>query len=139
MLRISIPVGARVFLLDDDDYRVMWFLERLTSLTIAKEAPAAIAVLDSYPPFDFLFLDHDLGNLTGREGDGLAVAKHLSRKGFDGKNTFIHSHNDARAALMQEALTRATVVPFGQFEMESLLERKSIWTDKLREIELSDI
>ena len=117
---IVIPRRSQIFLLDDDDFRIRWFLERLTSITIAKEAPDAIAILDNYPAFDFLFLDHDLGLFTGTEGDGLQVAQHLACKGFTGKNTFIHSHNQFKAAEMRKALRRAKVVPFGQFEIESL-------------------
>jgi len=103
-LTILIPHGSLVFLLDDDDVRIKWFLERPTSIMVAKEAPDAIAILNSYPPFDFLFLDHDLGLFTGTEGDGLQVAQYLAGRGFDGLNTFIHFHesewsgSDARRA-----------------------------------------
>lgn len=124
MLTISIPRGARVFLLDDDDFRIRWFLERLTSLTVAKEASDAIAVLDSYPRFDCMFLDHDLGAFTGTEGDGLQVAQYLASRGFHGKNTFIHSTNQTGAAAMHKALTQATVVPFGQFELDLCKEER---------------
>jgi CheY-like chemotaxis protein len=119
-LTISIPRGARVFLLDDDDVRIQWFLERLTSITVAKEARDAIAILDSYPPFDFVFLDHDLGLFTGTEGDGLQVAQHLAGRGFDSHNTVIHSSNTDGATAMKAALKNATVVPFGQFEIEAV-------------------
>jgi len=119
-LTILIPRGSRVFLLDDDDVRIKWVLERPTSITVAKEAHDAIAILNSYPPFDFLFLDHDLGLFTGTEGDGLQVAQHLAGRGFDGLNTFIHSTNQNGAAAMQGALKNATAVPFGQFEIESI-------------------
>ena len=118
-LTISIRRGARVFLLDDDDVRIKWFLERLSSITIAKEAPDAIAILDSYPLFDFVFLDHDLGLFTGTEGDGLQVAQHLARSGFDGHNIVIHSTNAAGAAAMKDVLKCATVAPYGQFEIET--------------------
>jgi CheY-like chemotaxis protein len=117
-MKITIPQGSRVFLLDDDDVRILWFLERLTSITVAKEAPDAIAVLENYPPFDFLFLDHDLGRFTGTEGDGLQVAQHLADRGFDGHNTVIHSTNIFAAATMKDALKSAMVMPFGQFEIE---------------------
>jgi CheY-like chemotaxis protein len=126
-MRLTIPRGARVFLLDDDDVRIKWFLERLTSITVAKEAPDAIAILDCYPPFDFVFLDHDLGLFTGTEGDGLQVARHLARRGFDGHSTVIHSTNAVGAAAMKEALKSATVAPFGQFEIETAVrEREEI-------------
>jgi CheY-like chemotaxis protein len=121
MLTISIPRGSRAFLLDDDDFRIRWFIERLTSITIAKEAPDAISILDSHPPFNFLFLDHDLGNFNGTEGDGLQVARHLATQALTGAHIFIHSHNYAQAAAMHDVLTNATVVPFGQFELESVL------------------
>src|SRR5215475_6680058 len=124
-LTISIPRDSRFFLLDDDDFRIKWFLERLTSITVAREAPNAVAILDSYPPFYFLFLDHDLGRFTGTEGDGLQVSKHLAARGFDGRNTFIHSTNQNGAAAMRGALPNATVIPFGQFEIECSL----LWLD----------
>ena len=91
----------------------------MSSLTVGKEAPDAIAILDSYPKFDFIFLDHDLGRFTGTEGDGLQVAQHLASKGFTGKNTFIHSHNTHRAAEMHKALRKAKIVPWGRFDIES--------------------
>jgi CheY-like chemotaxis protein len=119
-LTIMIPPGSRVFLLDDDDVRIMWFVERLTSITVAKEAPDAMAILDSCPLFDFLFLDHDLGSFTGTEGDGLQVSQHLAERGCEGLNTFIHSTNQNRAAAMHKVLRKATVVPFGRFEIESI-------------------
>jgi CheY-like chemotaxis protein len=119
-LTILIPRGSRVSLLDDDDLRIRWFVERVTSITVAKEAPDAITILDSYPPFDFLFLDHDLGSFTGSEGDGLQVAQHLAERGFEGLNIFIHSTNQNGAAAMHKALRKATVAPFGHFEIESI-------------------
>ena len=76
--------------------------------------------MDSYPLFDFLFLDHDLGLFTGTEGDGLQVAQHLAERGFESLNTFIHSTNQNGAAAMRKALRKATVVPSGQFEIESI-------------------
>src|SRR5690349_20523942 len=111
-LTISIPRGSRVFLVDDDDYRIEWFFARLTSITVAKEAPDAVAILDSYPRFDFIFLDHDLELFTGNVGDGLQVAEHLAGWGFDGRNTYIHSTNQNGAAAMHRAIPKATVGPF---------------------------
>ena len=61
-LTILIPRGSRVFLLDDHDVRIKWFLERPTSITVAKEAPDAMTILNSYPPFDFLVLNENLEN-----------------------------------------------------------------------------
>lgn len=76
-----------------------------------------------------MFLDHDLGLFTGTEGDGLQVAQHLAGRGFDGLNTVIHSTNEGGAAAMKAALKNATIVPFGQFEIESTV------TDKAESIE----
>lgn len=80
--------------------------ERLTSITVTKEAPDAVAILDSYPPFGFIFLDHDLGLFTGSEGDGLQVAKHLAafisvkvdcgRVSLDGQPTRLSLHDPVR-------------------------------------------
>ena len=106
--------------MDDDEVRIQWFLERLISITIAKEAPDAIAILDNYPLFDFVFLDHDLGRFTVTEGDGLQVAQHLAKRGSDGHNTVIHSINAAKATATKDALKSATVAPFGQFEIETI-------------------
>lgn len=118
MYKIFIPRGCSVFLLDDDDCRIMWFLERLSSVTVTKEARDAIAILDRYPEFDFIFLDHDLGRFTGTEGNGLEVAQHLASKGFTGK-VFVHSHNADQAEEMHKLLKQATRMQWGQFEIES--------------------
>jgi len=99
--------------------RINWFLEQLISIIIAKQAPDAIAILDSYPPFDLVFLDHDLGLFIGIEGDGLQVAKHMTRRGFDGHNTVIHSTNADGAAAMKDRAESTTVAPFGQLEAET--------------------
>jgi len=124
---VKIPADAMVFVLEDSEERIQWFLERLDKVVIAKTVDTAIQAL-AQDHFDFVFLDHDLGLLdyagaTGPEGNGQEVAKYLSGTGFLGKNVFIHSWNSAGATKMKDILVGAYAVPFGQFEIEVIPPR----------------
>jgi hypothetical protein len=119
-IKIVIPSGSRVFLLEDDEVRIKWFLERLPGAVIATEPDEAKAILDANPPFDFVFLDHDLGlrdyHGAGIEGNGQHVARYLAERGETGLNTVVHSWNPVGASAIKTILPNATVIPFGQFE-----------------------
>lgn len=96
IITFTIPIKARVFLLEDSDHRILWFQERIHDLTVANTSAEGIAILESNPPFDVIFLDHDLQLIhyeefdeTGK-GTGREVAAWLAKKGFSGKNVCIH-------------------------------------------------
>ena len=126
-LCFKIPKSSRVFLLEDSELRIEWFKKKLHNLTIAKTADEAISILTCCAPFDFVFLDHDLGildytgeNQTGK-GNGQEVALHLAETGFLGNKVCIHSWNPSGAANMARILKNAaTVIPFGNFDIEEV-------------------
>lgn len=119
---IKIPRRARVFLLEDSEERIKWFRERVQNLTIANTAEQAITILSLSPPFDYIFLDHDLGVLDTQghcaQGDGMQVAKHIAGSGFLGRNVVVHSWNAGAAQRMACVLEGCVVIPFGQFEIQ---------------------
>jgi hypothetical protein len=121
-MKTTININGRVFLLEDSDYRIAWFKERVPNIVVCTNVNDAIGVLVTNEPFDVVFLDHDLGILdwagVSANGDGKQIAKHLASTGFLGKNVVIHSWNKAGAAAMAESLKGALVIPFGQFEVK---------------------
>lgn len=126
---ITIPKNARVLVLEDSNERIEWFVKYLPVTTLyvntADEAIAALVGGDiTQRPFDFIFLDHDLGLLgyegkpAGPEGDGHQVAKHMASQGYLGENVVIHSWNTRGAANMAACLRQAVVIPFGRFDIK---------------------
>lgn len=125
-LIVKIPRESRVLLLEDSYLRVEWFMERLLyvkCLTVANTVDEAIAGLESVGPFDFMFLDHDLGLLdymgVETETSGLQFCKHIAANDCVA-TVFIHSHNTSGALAMKACLKDAYVhvAPFGTFELE---------------------
>lgn len=124
LITVTISRGMRVFLLEDSDDRIAWFRSKIDNLTIAKTAEEAIQIFATSPPFDFVFLDHDLGLVdyagnAGSEGNGQQVAKHLAGLGFIGENILIHSWNPYGAGLMAGVLPKATVAAYKTFDIVS--------------------
>lgn len=124
---IHIPKNSRVLVLDDSDARLQWFSLKLAScktLYLCSTADNCIKTLVQSGPYDYIFLDHDLGVLDqyGKPpascGSGEQVAKHLADSGFLGSNVVIHSWNPTGAANMAKHLKGATVIPFGQFDIQ---------------------
>jgi len=103
----------RIFVLEDDSYRVNFFLEKFCNydITITENAQAAIDYLEN-DLFDCLFLDHDLGK---DNGCGLDVAKYLADNQWNGNNNaiiVIHSWNIPATERMIAVLPKATHMPF---------------------------
>lgn len=119
---IRLPKGAKVFLLEDSEDRIVWFKKHIPDVVIAETALQAIDILKG-TEFDFIFLDHDLGllNYAGyaehENGSGRDVARYLSGQGYIGKNVVIHSWNPVGAAQMKDLLEGAYAIPFGQFDL----------------------
>jgi hypothetical protein len=122
-IKIILSKNARVFLLEDSLERIGWFQKRIENLTVTNTADEAIAVLAFTQPFDFLFLDHDLGEIESggyneSAGNGEHVADHLAGTGFLGERAVIHSWNPSGAMKMKNLLNNAMAIPFGVFDIE---------------------
>ena len=125
IVKFQIPRNSKIFLLEDSQQRIDWFKKRLPNLVLAERTDKAIEILSTtHEPFDFVFLDHDLGILDASGfiddaiGNGEIVAKHLASQGFLGHNVCIHSWNPEGALRMKNVLNNAIVIPFGRFEIQ---------------------
>jgi CheY-like chemotaxis protein len=104
----------RVLVLDDDELRHQEFdkILRGTCHARARSSAEAIEILSSSPPFDVVFLDHDL-DLSPEvdHGSGLDVARYVAsmEPGARPRLAYVHSHNAPRAAQMAWYLRRAGV------------------------------
>lgn len=114
-------VGKNIFILEDDERRISWFLKQFrgASLVLCRTAGKAKRVLEKQS-FDFYFLDRDLGiyHTSKPEHTGEDVASFMAHKGLFGVNTVIHSWNEPGAKCMKILLPNAYVIPFGMFEID---------------------
>jgi len=110
----------RIFVLEDMWIRIQWFKHKFKDceLKICTNADDAISILTNDRDWDYMFLDHDLGNrifipITD-ENSGSRVAKFLSQ--FDIKSKIIiHSCNGEGAKNMLSYLPSAEHIMFGSF------------------------
>lgn len=114
---------ARVFILEDDSMRVTKFIEAGIGLdlTIAKDKPTALRKFT--PPYDYLFLDHDLGERVFVSSDddntGAAFCRWLGKAPDRVQPTVIvHSYNPDGAKEMIRLLRdngweNVLRIPFG--------------------------
>lgn len=103
----------KMLILEDDGFRVNLFIEMFYSheLTITENAYDAIELL-STKKFDYIFLDHDLGE---NNGSGSLVSSFLKNhpKNLNNKSMIIiHSWNNPAAQAMLSDLPNALWVPF---------------------------
>lgn len=106
----------RVFLLDDDVERHLWFSRRFRGdqLDIASEVSRAVELLE-VNSYDAIFLDHDLlpEHYTLESNDdertGFAVASWLAERPelHQGTTIMVHTRNADGAVRMVEELRRA--------------------------------
>lgn len=115
-----------VLVLDDSIERHEWFSSKLRcDIKQAFNAKEAKDLIDQYV-FQYIFLDHDLGE---GNGTGMEVAEHLSEVSIEKRPlfTFIHSHNPVPAKHMRKLLGKrgfhCTDVPFGSW-LESFIKEK---------------
>jgi len=115
VIDIRVPCDARVLVLDDNADRLQWFRDRLPTVDCVEASDHAIAAISiADPPYDVIFLDHDLGKID----TGMEVASHLASSGYMGDSVVIHSWNPDGARNMKNELENAVVVPYGQFEIK---------------------
>jgi len=102
------PYNLRIFVLDDDMSRILWFQENFKSVSFAFDPVKAWNILKNEEyNFDIIFLDHDLGGAftRGSKGDGIDLARQMAKEGVY-KNTriIVHSRNPQGAQAIEEAL-----------------------------------
>jgi hypothetical protein len=134
---VRIPRDAKILLLEDDPNRIEWFHAELGKfldpglLHIAFDAAGGIhAVAAADPPFDLMFLDHDLSieqqSMALRPdhefNSGSSFAQSFVEQGFVANHIIIHSWNPAGAQNMVQIFEnygiRAAYLPFGSFKIE---------------------
>lgn len=103
----------RILILEDSIERVKYFIERFSDheLTITENAQDAIAYL-SECVYDYVFLDHDLGE---NNGNGADVASYLGSGMTINIDAYviIHSWNMPASAVMLRLCPGAFVLPYG--------------------------
>jgi ActR/RegA family two-component response regulator len=103
----------RILILEDDGFRVRFFIERFGQheLKITENAEDAIEFLRKFT-FDYLFLDNDLGQ---GNGEGIDVAEFLQHNSENPNNkaiTIIHSWNIPATKQIKSKLPNAIAAPF---------------------------
>lgn len=110
----------RILILEDTAERIFKFKKNLegAELFITDVPKECINQLINHGPWDYLFLDHDMGNIFMKPGDGTGyeVAKYLSDHPLlTPSRVIIHSMNNIGAAAMMRVLgdagIRAKYVP----------------------------
>ena len=103
----------KILILEDDSYRVNFFLEKFSDdeLIITENSYVAVDYLEK-EVFNHIFLDHDLGD---GNGCGLDVANYLYNNPLNKNNKaniIIHSWNVPAAESMVQKLIQANHIPF---------------------------
>ena len=103
----------KILILEDDGFRVRFFIERFGhhDLKITENAKNAIDYLTKFT-FDYLFLDNDLGH---GNGEGIDVADFLQHHSDNPNNqaiTIVHSWNRPATDQIKARLPNAVAAPF---------------------------
>lgn len=112
----------KILVLEDDSYRVTTFIEKFCThdLYITENAFRAIDYLENNV-FDYIFLDHDLGE---NNGCGIDVATYLLENPNNKNNDasiIIHSWNTPASLEMKSRLPLAVHMLFGSADFFSLV------------------
>jgi CheY-like chemotaxis protein len=115
---ITVQPNQRVLVVEDSEYRIKWFAERLNSgpVQFATTPRMALDIL-SNQKFDVIFLDHDAG-IDPNIGpvNFMCVANKLAEIDFQGE-VIIHSMNYQAAARMRHVMRNGHITMFGDFEL----------------------
>lgn len=116
----------KIFILEDNDERIIQFRKNFINaeLTIVKKSKSAIKILRKENPFDYIFLDHDLGGeemVQSGEGTGYEVAQWLAKNTLKKPkySLYVHSLNGPGASNIINELKYGSRVPF-------------VWTNTVR-------
>lgn len=111
----------RFLILEDNFDRIQAFQQKLKDheVVITDSPEGACKILNRLEPFDYIFLDHDMGQVFEKpgKGTGYEVAEWISKNQHRApKKIFIHTANNVGAAAMLRVLgdagLRATYIPF---------------------------
>lgn len=100
----------KVFILEDDPLRMLWFRQRLAAHEITHaDSCTQVERFHDNTPYDAAFFDHDLGGrqMDAHEDNGEAFAKLVNvEHDWSGRGIFtvIHSFNDDGAKAIWHAL-----------------------------------
>lgn len=102
----------KIFILEDDPGRMGWFRFRLYLHDIT-HAESCTEIARFMPPYDLVFLDHDLGGrqLEDHEDNGCTFAKMIAGH-VDPKTVIIHSYSFDGARNIQSVLGGGWIAPF---------------------------
>lgn len=111
----------RIFVLEDDTYRLTQFREALIGAEVVLVKTCADALVQYRPPYDILCLDHDLGDRvhvnSADEETGAEFVRQLPVDPSPSPLVIVHSYNPIGAMEMIRLLHsrgyRAQYVPFG--------------------------
>lgn len=111
----------KILLLEDDVFRVRFFIERFGQheLKITEKSIKAIEFIRNFV-FDYIFLDNDLGH---GNGDGIDVAKFLQHNPNNLNNKaviIIHSWNRPATSQIKALLPNSVVAPFNTENFNNL-------------------
>lgn len=115
-------VMMRIFILEDDRQRILLFREASAELDVTYAESCAEAQERYHPPYDVMFLDHDLGGQIFVNSDDDNTGSAFSRwlPADDAKyhpTIIIHSYNPDGTEYMRQTLVdkgyTAHKIPFG--------------------------
>jgi CheY-like chemotaxis protein len=103
----------KIFVLEDNSYRINFFIERFSDceVIVTENAKSAVEYLQE-DIFNYVFLDHDLGE---NDGCGLDVVEYLANNPQNVNNMsviIIHSWNIPATEKMITILPKAIHIPF---------------------------
>lgn len=103
----------KILVLEDDSFRITTFIEKFCNhdLTITEKAKDAVEYLDN-ERFDYIFLDHDLGNGNGTGSEVASFLYHNPDNPNNNAKIIIHSWNRPASDSMMDKLYNATYIPF---------------------------
>lgn len=124
----------KIFILEDDPRRMKLFYKKIgveNTIFHSDNVEEAKKIFNDHKPFDYIFLDHDLGGEiyvpSGHSNTGYQFAKLLAEQDDLSGNICIHTMNPIGAENMAEVLSTyscVTIVPFN-FLIENLLLKEN--------------
>ena len=104
----------KILVLEDDSYRATTFIEKFCDhdVTITENAGIAMEYLEE-DTFDWIFLDHDLGENNGCGADVAALLACNADNANNNARIIVHSWNVPAAKAMVGMLPQARHIPFG--------------------------
>lgn len=111
----------KIFILEDNSARNAWFREKLLtdfSVYMAVDVIEAKTIHEKHGPFDYYFLDHDLGDEVYVDSEywntGAQFSKWLVEHGVTGENemVIVHSMNQNGSEYMVNMFSKAQHIPF---------------------------